>query len=171
MLVSMEESLKRREPSERAYQRDPYSWALEQARVLRERRATELDWDNLAEEVEDLARRDAHALQNNCEVLIAHLLKLTHASESLRRRNLRLWRLHIRNARRRIADLLAENPGLKKRTSESFSKAWPYGRDEAIAALGRDDCALPDACPWTFEQACEMDFYPQSHARETLVPK
>ncbi|MBV8454585.1 MAG: DUF29 family protein, partial [Deltaproteobacteria bacterium] len=55
----MEESRKRRQSSECAYQLDPYSWALEQSRVLRERRTAELDWDNLAEEVEDLARRDA----------------------------------------------------------------------------------------------------------------
>jgi HPt (histidine-containing phosphotransfer) domain-containing protein len=88
-MFSMEESLKRRQCSESSYQRDAYSWALEQARVLRER-AAELDWDNLAEEVEDLARRDAHALQSNCEVLSAHLLKLKYASEPQRRRNLRL---------------------------------------------------------------------------------
>lgn len=37
------------------YERDPYTWALEQARALRERRAAAVDWDNLAEEVEDLA--------------------------------------------------------------------------------------------------------------------
>ena len=84
------ESLKRKQSSECAYERDPYSWALARARGLRERRAAELDWDNLAEEIEDSARRDAHALQSNCEVLIAHLLKLTHAKESLRRRNLAL---------------------------------------------------------------------------------
>jgi hypothetical protein len=153
----MEESLKRRQPSECAYQSDPYSWALEQARALRERRAAELDWDNLAEEVEDLARRDAHALQSYCEVLIAHLLKLTYANEPRRQRNLRLWRLHARNARRRIADLLEENPGMKNRTGELFAKAWPYGRDEGLVALGCDDSALPEACPWTFEQACDID--------------
>jgi predicted ATP-dependent Lon-type protease len=152
----MEESLKRRQSSECSYQHDPYSWALEQARALRQRRAAELDWDNLAEEVEDLARRDAHALQSNCEVLIAHLLKLAHANDSMRRRNLRLWRLHARNARRRIADLLAENPGLKNRTGELFARAWPYGRDEALVTLRCDDTALPDACPWTFEQACDI---------------
>jgi len=153
----MEESLKRRQSSECAYQRDPYSWALGQARALRERRAAELDWDNLAEEVEGLARRDAHALQSNCEVLIAHLLKLTHAKESLRRRNLRLWRLHARNARRRIADLIAENPRLTGRTDELFTKAWPYGRDEALVSLRCDGDALPDICPWTLEQACDIE--------------
>jgi hypothetical protein len=153
----MEESPKDRQFSRCAYQRDAYSWALEQARALRERRAADLDWDNLAEEVEDLARRDAQALQSNCEVLIEHLLKLTHANDSLRRRNLRLWRLHARNARRRIADLLAENPGLKTRVDELFARAWPYGRDEALIALRCDDSALPGSCPWTFEQARDAE--------------
>ena len=153
----MEESLKRTQSAESLYQRDPYSWALEQARALRERRTAELDWDNLAEEVSDLARRDAHALQSNCELLIAHLLKLVHAPDSLRRRNQRLWRLHTRNARRRIADLLAENPGLKSRTDELFAKAWPYGRDLAVIGLRCDDSSLPNVSPWTFEQACQVE--------------
>lgn len=152
----MEESLKRSHSGESLYQRDPYSWALAQARALRERRAGELDWENLAEEVADLARRDARALQSNCELFIAHLLKLSHAPESLRRRNQRLWRLHARNARRRIADLLAENPGLKNRTDELFARAWPYGRDEALIGLRCDDSSLPNICPWTFEQACQI---------------
>jgi hypothetical protein len=66
----MEESLKRRQSSECAYQRDPYSWALKQARVLRERRAAELDWDNLAEEIQDACpwtfeqAGDSHFLPN-----------------------------------------------------------------------------------------------------------
>jgi hypothetical protein len=153
----MEESLKRARSSKCSYQRDPYSWALAQARALRHRRAAELDWDNLAEEVEDLARRDAHAVQSNCEILVAHLLKLTYAGDSQRRRNLRLWRLHARNARRRIADLLAENPGLKSRTDELFIKAWPYGRDEAVLSLRCEESALPETSPWSFEQASELE--------------
>jgi len=163
----MEESLKRRQSFACVYQRDIYTWALEQAHALRERRAAELDWDNLAEEVEDLARRHAHALQSNCEVLIAHLLKLTHASGPARRRNLRLWQLHVRNARRRIADLIAENPGVTNRADELFTKAWPYGRDEALAALGFDDNAIGDACPWTFEQAKDAHFWPHPRPRKT----
>jgi Domain of unknown function DUF29 len=37
----------------RLYDEDHYSWALEQARAWRERRTERLDWNNLAEEVED----------------------------------------------------------------------------------------------------------------------
>jgi hypothetical protein len=153
----MEESPKRSQSAESLYERDPYSWALEQARALRDRRAAELDWDNLAEEVSDLARRDAHALQSNCESLIAHLLKLAHAPDSLRRRNQRLWRLYSRNASRRITDLLAENPGLKSRTDELFARAWPYGRDQALIGLRGDDSSVPNVCPWTFLQACQVE--------------
>ena len=38
------------------YRRDYYAWALEQARALQERRFEALDFEHLAEEVEDLAK-------------------------------------------------------------------------------------------------------------------
>ena len=50
------------------YERDYYSWALEQATILRERRIAELDFDNLAEEVEDLGRSLADQLESGYEL-------------------------------------------------------------------------------------------------------
>jgi hypothetical protein len=38
------------------YERDYYTWALEQARALKEHRLEELDWENLADEVEGLVK-------------------------------------------------------------------------------------------------------------------
>jgi hypothetical protein len=38
------------------YERDFYSWALEQAALLRARQFAELDLENLAEEIDGLAR-------------------------------------------------------------------------------------------------------------------
>jgi Domain of unknown function DUF29 len=57
------------------YERDYYLWAQEQARMLRERRPDQIDWENLAEEVDDLARRNADALEGHCETLIEHRSK------------------------------------------------------------------------------------------------
>ena len=131
------------------YDRDSYSWALAQARALRERRYEELDWDNLAEEVEDWAGRHADALESHCETLIEHLLKLVYAPEPINSGNRRLWRMSVRNARFRISDLLAANPGLKSRTADSFTKAWRYGRNEAIGTLGLDEGAIPEEQLWT----------------------
>jgi hypothetical protein len=42
-------------------QSDYYSWAIGQARALRDHQVGKLDWENLAEEVEDLANRNADA--------------------------------------------------------------------------------------------------------------
>src|SRR5215471_12924999 len=86
------------------YERDYYTWALEQARALQERRAERLDWDNLGEEVADLARRDVHSLRSQLARLLAHLLKWQHQP----RRRSNSWRASIRTARREMRDLLNE---------------------------------------------------------------
>lgn len=49
-------------PSSELHERDYYSWAQEQARALREHRIEGIDWDNLAEEVEDLGRSETARL-------------------------------------------------------------------------------------------------------------
>jgi hypothetical protein len=43
---------------------DIFSWSEQQADALRRRAAGELDWDNLAEEIEDLGRSELHACAN-----------------------------------------------------------------------------------------------------------
>ena len=55
------------------YERDFYSWALEQASHLRAGRLAELDLENLAEEMEGLARADARELKSRYATLLAHL--------------------------------------------------------------------------------------------------
>ena len=144
------------------YESDPYSWAREQARALRGKRADQLDWDNLAEEVEDLANRHADALEGHCESLIEHLLKLAFAPELIRRDNLRLWRASVRNARYRIDILLKRNPGLNSRIGELFAEAWPLGRNQALGKLDLEDDAIPERQSWSFEQAMDEKFEPES---------
>lgn len=141
------------------YGTDYYSWALKQARALRERRAGGLDWDNLAEEVEDLGRQ-ADALQSHFENLLEHLLNVAYAPAAVKRDNLRLWQLTIRNARRRIRDLLQTNPGLKRRGAQLYAPAWPYARDATLGALDLDDDAIPELAPWTLDQAIDGAFAP-----------
>ena len=60
-------------PSPASYDADFYSWARDQAALLRARRFDELDLENLAEEVEDLAKREAKELESRYETLIHHL--------------------------------------------------------------------------------------------------
>src|SRR5687767_13367969 len=96
------------------YERDYYSWALEQAALLRVRRLLELDLEHLAEEVEDLARSEATELRSRCETLLMHLLKWEFQPEA----RSSSWAGTIRRERDDIAEHLEENPGLKARRFE-----------------------------------------------------
>lgn len=64
--------------SEALYETDFYAWARGQAEALRARGGggNALDYDNLAEEVDDLAARDRDACESQVENILAHLLKI-----------------------------------------------------------------------------------------------
>jgi len=49
-----------------------------QAEALRAGRLDELDLENLAEEIADVSRREADALESHLETLVLHLLKWRH---------------------------------------------------------------------------------------------
>jgi len=140
------------------YERDYYSWALEQQRALLDHRTEELDWENLADEVGDLARSERRALRSQAARLIEHLLKLGFASASAIESNRRLWELSLRGSRREITGLLAESPSLKSCAQELFVEAWPTGRDDALKFLKLDDDAIPESPLWSFEQAMDEQF-------------
>ena len=143
------------------YERDYYTWALDQARALQERRIEELDWDNLAEEVGDLARRDADSLRSQLARLLAHLLKWQ--LQPARRTN--SWRGSIRGARDAIRDLLEECPGLKPRLPELFQKAYSAAVNLAVEETNLHESKFPASSPWRFEQTMEEDFWPDSEDR------
>ena len=52
-----------------------FLWTQAQATALRDGKAQELDWANLAEEIESLGKSDRRALGSHLEGLVMHLLK------------------------------------------------------------------------------------------------
>ena len=57
------------------YEADIAAWAEQQADALRRRAANEIDWENVAEEIESLARSDRREIRNRLAVICEHLLK------------------------------------------------------------------------------------------------
>jgi hypothetical protein len=137
------------------YERDFYSWALEQERALSEHRVDDLDWLNLADEVGGLARGERRTLRSLSAKVIEELLKLAFAPAATAKKYHRLWRLSLVQARWEIDYILADSPSLKPSVADLFAKAWPVGRAEALKFLDLDDDAIPEARLWNFEQAME----------------
>ena len=148
-------------PPSDLYERDYYTWIQEQVRALREHRVEDLDWPNLAEEIEDLGKSEKRALKSRIAKLLEHLLKMAYASDRVWQSNSRGWELSMENAREAARELVEENPGLRPFLNEIFGSAYRTARRDALKALRLPDSAIPESPPWMFEQIIDERFVPK----------
>jgi hypothetical protein len=132
-----------------AYERDFYSWLMEQARFVREGHWSAIDRDNLAEEIESLGREQFNKLESALRVLLLHLLKWDHQPE----RRSRSWELSIKEQRIVVDRVLEMNPGLKPSLAEALARAYELARVRAAKETNLDEDVFPQACPYSFDQA------------------
>jgi hypothetical protein len=142
-----------------AYDTDVILWSQEQARLLRAGRFAELDIERLADEVEDVGRSEKRELANRVAALLAHLLKWRGQAEN----RTSSWRATINDQRRRIALAVRETPSLKAvmRGRDWQEDAWLDARTRARKETGLAEGDLPESCPWTMDQACDPEFWPE----------
>jgi hypothetical protein len=135
---------------------DFYSWAMETARALRERRFERVDWNSVAEELEDMGRSEKRELTNRLAVLLTHLLKW----QVQPNRRSRSWILTILEQRRQAARMLRDNPSFRALQDEILADA--YGDAALLAAqeTGLDSSSFPDQRPWTLAQILDAEFLP-----------
>ena len=127
-----------------SYERDYGLWAEQMANLLSAGRLSELDIENLVEEVRDLSKRERDSLLISIRLIIHHLLKWDYQPQ-LRSRS---WLVTVQRERSNIADYLADSPSLKiYMTDEYLGKIYKKAKLDAIAETGLD---MPDVCPYTF---------------------
>ena len=139
------------------YDLDFHAWAHEQAELARRRSANELDWDNVAEELESLGKQSVWELYNRYVVLLAHLLKWRYQPE----RRGASWEATIAEQRRQIAKHLRDNPSLKAVDPAEFEDAYGTARIRAAGETELDRSTFPVDPPFTPEQARDDDFWPE----------
>jgi Domain of unknown function DUF29 len=147
------------------YERDFYARANEQAALLRAGRLAEADLENIAEEIESMARSEKRELASRLKVLLADLLKWRFPP------NLRgnSWRLSIEEQRREVADHLADNPSLKDKLPEALSSAYRKAILAAAIETGLNRNTFPSDCPWTYKQIMDAAFWPEETAQEAVA--
>jgi len=138
------------------YEDDVVAWSEQQAALLRARSANYLDWDNIAEEIADVAQRQKDQIDSRLAIACEHLLKWQfqpdHRSGS--------WRNSIVEARNSIARMLQRIPSLQTDPAAVLADAYRDGRAKAAAETDPEN--LPQSCPWTIEQVLDRDFWPES---------
>ena len=128
---------------------DFYSWTRRQSALLRAGRLSDVDIENVAEEIEDMGRSEARELRSILGQLILHLLKWQHQPG----RRSRSWAVSVAKQQKAFAQHINRNPGLKGLLDELYAEAWDIAR---LDAAGETDLPLrtfPDAPAWPLEDA------------------
>lgn len=114
------------------YHEDLWSWAQQQIEAMKRRDLDAIDWDNVIEEIGDVAGRDEDAWVSYCKNVVSHLLKIHHSPKSP---DLNHWRKEIEDWRGEMHGKLDRNPGMKGKLSELLEGAWRRGREIAVRKL------------------------------------
>ena len=141
-----------------AYDQDLYSWSLEQARLLRERKFDQIDLEHIVEEIEDMSKSEKRALQSFLETLLMHLLKWQYQPAFQGRS----WKFTIIEQRKRILGHMQENLGLKNKLPELVETAYGYALTGAVRETGFAPETFPASCPWAYERFMDADFWPDA---------
>lgn len=145
-------------PASAGYEHDFYAWAMNNARLLRERRFSEIDVNNVAEELETLGRSEKRELINRLAVLLAHLLKWQFQPQ----RRSKSWRVTIKEQRLKLIEHLVENPSLRANLTDTLSKAYGYAVLQAVKETPLDETDFPITCPYTLDEIFQHDYLPRS---------
>ncbi len=93
-----------------AYDADFCAWATAQAKLLRAGRLAEADIAHIAEEIEDLAKRDRRELASRIRTVIEHQMKLQASPATEPRAG---WEGTVNRERAEIGLLLEDSPSLR----------------------------------------------------------
>lgn len=121
------------------YERDFVLWAEQQAEVLRAKAARHqagdgqaLDFENLIEEIDGLARSQRWELRNRLATIIEHLLKLEYSPAIDPRPG---WYATITRTRNEIEGILEDSPSLRREVSNMLARVMPRAVNPVVIEL------------------------------------
>jgi hypothetical protein len=148
--------LRKRPQPTSPYDADYHRWTEDQARALREKRLADVDWENVAEEIESLGRSDRREIESRLAVILEHLLKWQfqpeHRSAS--------WRATLLEQRNRIDRLLRESPSLRPYPATVLDEEYRLARIKTAGDAGFPLDRLPEQNPYTVVQVLDENFLP-----------
>ncbi len=138
------------------YDTDVAAWAEQQAGALRRRAANEIDWDNVAEEIEGVAASQKREVRSRLRVICEHLLKWRHLRQ--RRHQGQNWRNTLDEQRRELQELFEDSPSLRGFAERALASAFVNARQDVERKSGKSLGLPDDTCPWSLDQILSLDF-------------
>ncbi|MDF5716065.1 MAG: DUF29 domain-containing protein [Rhizonema sp. NSF051] len=138
------------------YDQDFYLWIETTAKQLKEGRFSEVDLENLIEEIECMGRSEKQALESNLVVLLMHLLKYKYQQEKCSNS----WKCSIREHRRRLTRAFKDSPSLKPYFQEVLPQCYQDAIKQASDETGLSLDTFPVDSPFNADECLNEDFLP-----------
>ncbi len=139
------------------YDTDYQLWLDHTVCQLKAQDFSQIDLENLIEEIESLGKSEKHAISSYLMRLCEHLLKIKYW-ESEREMCLRGWKREVINFRLQIQEGLEASPSLKSYLQDIFAKQYKNGRKLFLNASGLNASLIPQEPGFTLEQALDEDW-------------
>jgi hypothetical protein len=139
------------------YEQDFNLWLEETVNLLKNRQLDLIDYENLIEEIESMARKDKRALESNLEQILMHLLKWQYQKN--KRNN--SWRYSIIEHRNRLKKDFRDSPSLKPYFDDVLEDCYQTAREFASEQTGLDIKTFPVDLPFTKEQILSSNYLPE----------
>jgi Domain of unknown function DUF29 len=138
------------------YEDDFVAWLEDQAQRVRHRQTDGLDFDNIAEELEGLARSDRREIRSRLTVLLIHLLKYKFQP----RRRSQGWRGTIAEQRGQIATVIDDSPSLRSYPAAILASCYIDARGRAATETALPEATFPEECPFSLEHVLDPRWLP-----------
>lgn len=138
------------------YETDYELWLNQQIDALQTKQWSNIDVDNLIEELEGLNRSNKRELYSYTVVLLAHLLKWQY--QPLNRSG--SWKGSIGNSRKQIKKLFKDQPSLKNHLTEICLEAYDDAKEWAHQETQISLTLFPTECPYSFYDMLDSGFFP-----------
>lgn len=135
---------------------DFYSWARQNAELLRNGLTEQADLAYIAEELEDMGKRERRSLESFIRNILMHLLKWRFQPKF---RGVS-WRLSIRNGRHEVSKIFQDSPSLSPILPDIIAKEYPIARENAADETGLPLEHFPESCPFSVEQILDAAYWP-----------
>ena len=140
------------------FEKDYYAWIQKMITALSVRRVDDIDFENLAEKVSDLAFLEEQRLSAHFQRLNCYLLLLIYQID--RTDHEKDWRWRLEDSRREISEILEESPSMRRLFLKIQENAYKHGVLMAEIEMGYLKTTFPKNCPWTIDQLLNMKFLP-----------
>ena len=140
------------------YEQDYFLWLEKTTELLKAGNLSQLDWENLIEEIENLGRSEKRAVVSFLKQLVKHLLLYSYWQEE-REWSGRGWLEEISNFRFELSQYL-DSQTLRNYAEQELANLYPRARKEAMLKSAIKD--FPVDCPYSLEQILDDEFIPIS---------